>query len=143
MQTYSNGTGAQISDQNGYGGMQYGTTSDYSTLYVKQTVAAWSSAQAPAASEARLIYKEEVDSNYEFEEYDIPCGGCGLKVQRITELYMYNSNYNYWTMSPNSDYSDHIWYMTSSGFFGSNSVNNFGYFSNVVRPVIILPKSAI
>ena len=65
VQTYSQGTGAQTYDRNGYGGMQYGTTSTYSTSYVKQAVDAWKTAQAPAASEARLITIDDLKDNFE------------------------------------------------------------------------------
>jgi type IV pilus assembly protein PilA len=139
--TYSAGTGAQT---DGNGGMQYGTSNDYSNSYIKITVDAWKNANAPESIDVRLISKEEIDDNFEFEEYNLPCGGgCIYKVERISETWMYNSNYDYWTMSSKSDTSDYIWFMTKDGFFESNSVNNPGYFSTAVRPVIVLDKSVL
>ena len=68
VQTYSAGTGADISNRNGYGGMQYGNTNTYSTSYVKTVVDAWKTAKAPLATEARLITKQEIDDNFDFEQ---------------------------------------------------------------------------
>ena len=114
-----------------------GCTADYSQSEVKYVVDAWKSAQAPLASEARLIMKEEIEDNFEFEEYEISCGGCGAKENRIITNWMYNSNYSYWTMSPAT--SSAVYYLSSNGSFG----NGFVFTSNVVRSVIVLDKSLL
>ena len=51
---------------------------------------------------------------------------------------MYNSSYNWWTLSPDSDTSGLVLFMLSFGYVGSNEVDSTmnGYSS--VRPVITL-----
>ena len=137
VQTYSNGTGAQTYDRNGYGGMQYHSESSvYSTSYVKTTVDAWKTAQAPAASEARLILQDEI----EIESKEVkPCGSCEIEIRQLPKYeWIYNRNYTYWTNS-------------LSGDSGIIVVEEYGEFKNasvalinpVVRPVIILDKSVL
>ena len=110
---YTKSSVETASNQNGYGGMAYytsencgyvnnswvetGCTTDYEESEVKYTVDTWKTANAPAALEARLITKDEIDNNFEFEEVDC-CGGCGSCTENfIKETWMYNSNYGYWT----------------------------------------------
>ena len=141
VQTYSNGTGAQTYDMNGYGAMQYhSSSSDYSTSYVKTTVDAWKVAQASAASEARLIkYSEVKELGYELDnsattETYIP--------SEQTPSWVYNSNYWYWTMSQYNDSASQVWCVTDDGGFG---VDGHVYNGSriVVRPVITISKSAL
>ena len=138
IQTYSSGTGASITDQNGYGGMQYGSTSDYSTSYAKTTVDAWKAAQAPQATDARLITISEASSfGYEYVEQ-----GTSKEYNKTeaTPSWLYNSNYYYWTMSPTDDSSSYVWYVNSDG---NIHYTNVGSPSGVLRPVIVLSKSNI
>ena len=138
--TYSAGTGAQTTDQNGYGGMQYhSSSSDYSTSYVKTTVDAWKAAQASAATEARLITIDEVSSlGYEWKQTCPTCGEGWVKTDDVP-TWLYNSNYNYWTMSPLNDSASGVWIMLSD-----SSLNNYGVYSYfVVRPVITISKSVL
>ena len=144
VQTYSEGTGASIYDNNGIGEISYHSdSSNYETSYIKATVDAWKVDKAPAAIEARLITKEEIEDNFEFEEFD-PCGGCGAKGNRIKSAWMYG-NYNYWTMSPYNDSDSSVWVFNGGGDFGNANVSssNAGYGSIVVRPVIVLSKSVL
>ena len=140
VQTYSNGTGAETYDNNGYGGMQYHSeSSDYSTSYVKTTVDAWKTAQAPLATEARLIqYDEFANLGYEWGVYNVSNEGY-IKGEN-TPSWVYNSNYYYWTMTPYNDSSSAVWNVYPDG-----DLNNYGGVnysgSVVVRPVIILLKS--
>ena len=103
VQTYSNGTGAQTYDNNGYGGIQYHSSSSaYSTSYVKTTVDAWKTAKAPAATEARLIqYDEFANLGYEWGVYNV--SNEGYVPSESTPNWVYNSNYYYWTMSQYQD----------------------------------------
>ena len=117
-----------------------GCTTDYAQSEIKYVVDAWKTAKAPAATEARLISKDEIDNNFEFEEYDIPCGGCGAKGRRIAATWMYNSNYWYWTSTRYNDSSFIVWYVGDSGAFNSTSVDNH---SGVVRPVITISKPLV
>ena len=163
---YTKSSVGTASNQNGYGGMVYytsencgyvnnswvetGCTTDYEESEVKYAVDAWKTANAPLATEARLITKDEIDNNFEFEEVDC-CGGCGFCTENlIKETWMYNSNYNYWTMSQSNSLTFGVWGVNNrgklielrvSGYDGNGGDNNGSY--DVVRPVIVLPKSAL
>ena len=161
VNNYTNDSVGTAYDTSGYGGMAYytsetcgyvnsswldsGCTTDYAASDIKQVVDAWKNAKAPAATEARLITKDEIDNNFEFEEYDC-CGGCGAcKENRFKDSWMYNRNYRYWTISQynNSDY--YVWGVEHSGSLINFKVNGDypHYHDSVVRPVIVLPKSAL
>ena len=161
VNNYTNDSVGTAYNKNGYGGMAYytsetcgyvnsswldsGCTTDYAASDIKQVVDAWKNAKAPAATEARLITKDEIDNNFEFEEYDC-CGGCGAcKENRFKDSWMYNRNYRYWTISQynNSDY--YVWGVEYSGSLIHFKVNgdHSHYHDSVVRPVIVLPKSAL
>ncbi len=150
----------QAYDRKGYGGMAYytsetcgtsgtsGCTVDYAKSEVKYVVDAWASAQAPAVLEARLITKSEIDDNFEFEDFEYyPCGGpyCPAETgKRIKDTWMYNSSYWwYWTMTPSS--SENLWVVQGDGQLGEGGPrysDNYGA-QIAVRPVIVLPKSAL
>ena len=140
VQTYSNGTGAQTYDNNGYGGMQYHSSSRvYSTSYVKTTVDAWKVVKAPAASEARLITIDEVSSlGYEWKQTCPTCGEGWAKTDDVP-TWLYNSNYWYWTMSQYQDSVSDVWFVGNGGSLGCNGVSS----GSVVRPVITISKSSI
>ena len=141
VQTYSNGTGAQTSDQNGYGGMYYHSESSvYSTSYVKTTVDAWKTAKAPMATEARLITFDQLKDNLGYELIDN--GSVQLwSPTDSTPSWVYNSNYWYWTMSQYQDSSSRVWIVSGDGNLNGDYVSGFGY--GVVRPVIVLSKSVL
>ena len=143
-------------DSNGYGGMAYytsetcgyvngnyvntGCTTDYEQSEIKYVVDAWKTAKAPAAIDARLISKQEIDDNFEFEEFD-PCGGCGAKINKIKSTWGYNNNYEYWTMSTKPDDSaSYVWYVRNIGLLHYAPHQSH---TNVVRPIITLKKSAL
>ncbi len=152
IQTYSNGTGAELYDygeENGHiGGMQYhSSSSTYSTSYVKTTVDAWKNAKAPAATEARLITYNELLDNLGYENSVACTDGCYYtgSLDNVPN-FVYNSNYWYWTMSPNNGSSPSVWRVDESGSLGGNSVSGCNYYScddGAVRPVIVLSKSNI
>ena len=145
-------------DSNGYGGIAYytsetcgyvnntwvetGCTTAYAQSEIKYVVDAWKAAKAPAATEARLISKDEIET--ERKEYD-PCGGCGEVATGDIAKYnwMYNNNYWYWTNTPDTDSSSNVWRMCSTGGLGSHSVNSGNFRRGVVRPVITISKSVI
>ena len=144
-------------DHIGYGGMAYyesetcyykgmgsyessNCITDYAQSKVKYVIDAWKTDEVPEASEARLITREEIENNFEFEEYEMQCGGCGAKGQRISEKWMYNSNYSYWTMSQYNDLGSNVWFVGADGGLTGNGVYRNHY---VVRPVIVLSKSAL
>ena len=132
---------AQTYSSNGYTGMQYHSSSNaYDGSYIKTTVDAWKAAKAPAATEARLITKNELIDNLGYvlkenatsEEY-IPSGS--------TPSWVYNSNYWYWTMSPYTDSASRVWGVNDDVRLDDSDVGNYG--GGVVRPVIVLSKSEI
>ena len=140
VNTYSAGTGAITFEANGYGGMQYhASSSAYNGSYVKTTVEAWAQAKAPAALEARLITIDEVAS-LGYEWYDNGSAALWQKTEN-TPIWLYNSNYGYWIMSPYNDSASSVWLVNYDGGLSSSAVSVTG--SYVVRPVITLSKSAL
>ena len=132
--TYSAGTGAET---DGNGGMQYHSNSNvYSTSYVKATVDAWASAQAPAASDARLITLEDLKSLGYSDDSCIQSGYCSKSAEAPSWLHI---NPWYWTSSPKNGSSSSVCYVGSSVSGGNNVSGKNG----VVRPVITISKSLI
>ena len=139
-------------NQNGYGGMAYyssvtcgyngseGCTTDYAQSEFKYVVDAWKASEAPLATEARLITFEELTNNLGFELQQVNPSTQGYKYTENTPSWAYNSNYNYWTMSPYNDSALHVWHVDFGGKVGSNYVYNY---DSVVRPVITLLKSSL
>ena len=132
-------TGIIISESNGYGLVQYGSSTDYSTSTVKQVVYAWKTTAVASGdtATARLITYDELMNNLGYEVDP------SVATQRIpnannTPSWVYNSNYEYWTMSRYED-SQNFWYISMYGGLGSEypSSKSFG-----VRPVLELSKSA-
>ena len=137
VQTYSQGTGAQTYDQNGYGGMQYHLSSiSYEGSYIKTTVDAWKTAQAPAASEARLITIDDLKDNLGYV-LDTSATSEAYIPSSTTPSWVYNSNYEYWTMSQYQDSTSNVWGVHNDGRLNGYDVSNY----YVVRPVITLSKS--
>ena len=129
----------------GYTGMEYHSSSNaYEGSYVKTTVDAWKTAKAPAAFEARLITFEELTQNLGFE-YRIIGTDEGYYKTDDTPTWVYNSSYSYWTSSPYADSMLYVWFIYGEGRVNGSRINydagNYG--SSVVRPVIVLPKSAL
>ena len=142
-------------NSNGYGGMQYyssstcgyngtnwvsdGCKNDYASSEIKYVVDAWKSANAPEASEARLITKDEYESMTTVETYETPTE----PGKRIVPMYdwQYNDSYWYWTNTPYNDSSSRVWYVSSNrGGLGGSDVDDS---DGVVRPVITISKSVI
>ena len=155
---YTNGSVGTAYDRNGYGGIAYytsetcgyvnntwvetGCKTDYASSEIKYVVDAWKTAKAPAATEVRLISKDEIET--ERKEYDC-CGGCGQCIDTgdfAKYNWMYNNNYWYWTNTPYTDSSSNVWRVSGNGVLGSDSVYD-GDYSGVVRPVITISKSNI
>ena len=136
---------------NGYGGMAYyssetcgngtytGCTTDYEESEVKYVVDAWAATQAPSATEARLITIDDLKDNLGYvldtsatSEVYIPSSS--------TPTWVYNSNYWYWTMSQYNDSASNVWGVNIDGSLCINIVYNY---NEVVRPVIVLPKTEL
>ena len=137
-------TGITISEYNGYGQVQYGSSVDYSTSTVKQVVDAWknSAVKSSDTATARLITKEELENNFEFEEIIIDCGGCGeiIKENAITTSWMYNSSYVYWIMSTNNYDESEPLTINRDGTLDHPIIAS--YITEAVRPLLELNKSA-
>ena len=143
-------------DQNGYGYLAYytsetcgyvnnnwlfdGCTTDYAQSEIKYVVDTWKAAKAPAATEARLISFEDLTENLGFELQQINTSSGYVKTEN-TPSWVYNSNYKYWTISQYNDSMSDIWCVYADGSLSKVSV--FNYYSGVVRPVIVLDKSAL
>ena len=141
VENYLEGTSTNISNNNGYGEVEYGTTNNYTTSYVKIVVDTWANENVSnGLEEARLITKEELESNFEFEEIIVDCGGCGqiIKANALTTSWLYNKDYEYWTQTP---IDNSIYTIRGNGTIERTIIAS--YIKGVIRPVIVLSKSAL
>ena len=114
-----------------------GCTTDYAQSEVKYAVDAWKTAQAPAASDARLITLEDLKSLGYSDDSCIQSGYCSNSAEAPSWLHI---NSWYWTSSPKNGSSSYVWAV------GSTGILNTGYVlskNGVVRPVITISKSLI
>ena len=125
-----------------------GCTTSYASSDIKYVVDAWALANAPAATEARLITRDEVTSlGYELKQTWDTCGMDWVKTDAVP-TWLYSSTYWYWTMSPVEDSQTKVWNIPSDGNFDNfYSVyvavyNSYGG-GFAVRPVIVLDKSVL
>ena len=130
--------GITIGQNNGYGTVQYGSSTDYSTSTVKQVVDAWKTTAVATGdtATARLISFEDLITNLGYinsldTTQTIPSSNGD------TPVWVYNSNYWYWTMSQYGDSSE-VWNVYSNGSLSITSPSN----SRMLRPVLELNKSA-
>ena len=129
-------SGITISESNGYGKVQYGSSVDYTTSTVKQVVDKWAEGAVKSGdtATARLISHDDLVNNlgYENRVDTIKPSSNGT-----TPTWVYNSNYWYWTMSQYGD-SSIVWYVNNYGVLYNSGVSS----SLMVRPVLVLSKSA-
>ena len=135
-------------DKNGYGGMAYyssstcgrkpysnytelGCTTDYEQSEVKYVIDAWKENQAPVVIEARLITYDEL-----ILETVQRCTGSCYDVIIMGYDWL---NGGYFTSTQYNDSSSHVWEVSDTGEISNGSVTSMG----LVRPVIVLPKSAL
>ena len=155
---YTPGSVGSASNQNGYGGMAYytsetcgyvnnswvetGCTTDYEESEVKYAVDAWKTANAPLATEARLIQYDELFSGIGYEKKESCSVGNCYTYDSLENVpnWIYNSNYYYWTSTPYMDSTSRLWLITDSGFLNGYEVFDSSY---TVRPVITIKKSAL
>ena len=156
-------------DSNGYGGMAYyssstcgyngstwvddGCTTEYNESDIKYVVDAWKSAQAPDATEARLITVNELinDFNYEYY-YDEQTSHSSYRTTEDTPNWVHNGGYEYWTMSPTSEVDSNSAVKNNVEYIYGSTIRGFACYGNcggycmpnvTVRPVIVLPKSVL
>ena len=130
-------TGITIEEYNGYGQVQYGSSTDYSSSTVKQVVDAWKNTAVASGdtATARLITVEEAP--VEERQYD-SCGhGCWMTGNFVIYDWMYGNEYYYYTMT--SYNSNSVFDINSDGLRGTVSLEVSSY---MVRPVLELSKSA-
>ena len=137
-------TGIYISEENGYGKVQYGSSADYSISTVKQVVDAWATTAVKSGDSvvARIIELEELLTNLGYD-LSITSGGAG-KYPEATEnvpTWVYNSNYDYWTMTASE--SGRIWQVSHLNWLTTDyDTYNIIQPARSIRPVLELNKSA-
>ena len=131
-------TGITITEENDYGTVQYGSTNDYSTSIVKQVVDAWKNTAVASGdtATARLISLEDLTDNLGYEYVEAGTSQY-YRYSESTPSWVYNSNYYYWTMTPEAD-SSGVWDVGDDGGLDNGGPS----FSDMVRPVLELSKSA-
>ena len=153
QETTTYGSTSTFVTSNGYGGADYDNTDPYSTNYddsdIKKVVEAWSKAKLTQDDlkedslgyKVRLITFEELQNNLGYNQATWNVSYYIVNAES-TPSWVYNSDYLYWTMSPDNDSNIYVLYVSSSGYLYDGSVSYDGY-GRVVRPVINLKKSAI
>ena len=171
-------------NQNGYGGIAYysnetcgyvnntyvrdGCKTEYESSDIKYVVDAWKVAQAPLASEARLITYDELTDNLGYKKfYDTPKimpSSNGETPVFVSDTEQHTLS-NYWTMSPFDSRQYVVWFINYDGYlsfvdtghgYGGYSIHvnntvdgndNESYSKakmlHKVRPVIVLDKSLL
>ena len=145
-------------NQNGYGGVAYYSGekcgyvdnvmvdkecyTDYLVSDIKYIVDNWAIEKINKGDliNTRLITYDEYMNSTFVETYQLSTS----TGTRITQRYswMYNSNYEYWTMSPYFDSSYDVYEVGFSGGMGHMTVTNYyNQEYNVVRPVVELYKN--
>ena len=139
-------------DKNGYGDMAYyntqdcsyvrtNCTNDYANSNIKFVIDNWSknSIIKEKLKQARLITKDEYESNCEEVYYIDDSGDEKARLEPQYE-WLYNNQYEYWTMSVSNDSNDTVLGISSSGNF-FDAVEVYKTDRNVVRPVVELYKN--
>ena len=116
-------------------------STDYTVSDIKQVVDIWKIKYANEAREARLLTLEELAINLGYDGSAKNCtGGCWYNNTVDTPSWVYNSNYYYWTMSTYEQSESEVWGVTTTDLHGVDVWNPHGA---AIRPVIVLPKSAL
>ena len=131
-------SGITISESNGYGKVQYGSSVDYTTSTVKQVVDKWAEGAVKSGdtATARLISHDDLVDNLGYVN-SLNTSQTTASSNGTTPSWVYNSNYRYWTMSQYGD-SSFVWRVDYGGLLSYNGVSG----SHMVRPVLVLSKSA-
>ena len=144
-------------NNSGYGGMVYyssstcgssgssGCTTDYAQSEIKYVVDAWKTAQAPNATNARLITLDDLTDNLGMELNKINPTTYQITVTEDTPTWVIGENYWYWTMTTDTDNVGQVWFVSarSGAFVLSYGVQDHRGNGYAVRPVITLSKSLI
>ena len=146
-------------DNNGYGGMVYYSsatcgyngsewvydecTTDYAQSEVKYVVDAWKIAQAPNATNARLITLDDLTDNLGMELNKTNPTTYQITVTEDTPTWVMGENYRYWTMTTDTDNVGQVWFVDPRSDAGVYSRPVQNYYDLAVRPVITLSKTNI
>ena len=141
VQQYSEGIGAHISNQKGYGGMQYHLNSNnYATSYIKSVVDKWALDKVKNYKKVRLLTHDELVTDLGYINTNdttktIPSSNGD------TPLWVYNNDYWYWTQSNYNDSTNSLWVVRNNGTLHDNGYKG-GVLDTecVVRPVVIFSK---
>ena len=134
-------SGITISESDGYGRVQYGESTDYSTSTVKQVVDAWKNTAVKSGDNgyARLISFDELLPGLGYDwSVTVYGGGTHPATNNNVPSWVYNSSCFYWTMSAKVD-SSRIWFVGPEGL-GNYDVSDAS--KEGIRPVLELSKSA-
>ena len=147
----STGVASEVNTEGTYAKMVYyfkgtcngndygGCTTDYEQSDIKYIVDIWKTNYAPQALEAKLITYDDLTDNLGYGIYN---GTLGPSVSETTPSWVYSDNYSYWTMSKYNDSVFQVWVVNQYAHTVSGKPVYYRN-ENVVRPVIILPKSAL
>ena len=149
-------------DINGYGGVAYytsetcgvvndswissGCITDYNNSEIKYVVDAWGADKLAVTDlkedslgyKVRLIARDDLINNL---GYDDKPSTTGPSTNGQTPNWVYNNNYDYYTMNPFGDSNSSVWFLQSNGIlYQYGTVYDS---SKVIRPVINLLKTAI
>ena len=119
----------------GIGGMAYyssstcgssgssGCTTDYAQSEIKYVVDAWKTAQAPNATNARLITLDDLTDNLGMELNKTNPTTYQITVTEDTPTWVMGENYWYWTMTTNTDKTADVWRVFSRSSADVSSYN--------------------
>ena len=145
-QTYSNGVSVTINNRNGFAELYYSLNNNtYETSDVKIILDAWAedNIEASYVREIRLIdYSEYENLGYEMKDIDTE-GHQGWTKIDATPSWVYNSIYDYWTMSKYYDSTIRVWFVSSNGNIYGQGINYDNGYSGgspwgSIRPVLVI-----
>ena len=128
-------TGITISEANGYGKVQYGSSTDYSTSTVKQIVDAWKITEVKSGdtATARLITTDDLINDFGYEYYE---NGTEHRYNKVESTPSWVYGIYYWTKTQFDDLE--VWTIKTNGVSNSTKIS----YEYMVRPVLELNKSA-
>ena len=131
--------GITISEEKGYGKVQFGESTDYSTSTVKQVVDTWKNTAVKSGDSAiaKLINHGDLINNLGYIN-STDTSQTSPSLNGDTPIWVYNSKYIYWTMSQRGDSSYEIWIIHGDGHLRFDGPS----YIYAVRPVLELSKSA-
>ena len=116
MAYYSSATCNQWGDSSG-------CTTDYAQSEIKYVVDAWKTAQAPQATNARLITLDDLTDNLGMELNRTNPTTYQVTVTEDTPTWVMGENYWYWTMTTNTDKTADVWRVFSRSSADVSSYN--------------------